>query len=95
LTTIIAVLIDHHRPFHSDYHPLFGQFGLMGHNKKTKAVYVNIPILILTIVNIILFLDTSRRVWIAMNPGLDKKSEKRKEIFKKRFEYLKNYFLVF
>ncbi|CAG9805773.1 unnamed protein product [Chironomus riparius] len=94
LITVIAVLIDHFKPFHNDYHPLFGQFGLMHHNKKTKAIYVNIPILILTLVNVVLFVDTSRRVWSALDSGIDKKSDKRKEMFRKRFSICLRLFII-
>ncbi|XP_070491483.1 uncharacterized protein [Chironomus tepperi] len=94
LITIIVVLIDHHRLSNSDYYPLFGDIGRMFSDKKTKAFYINIPIFIITLVNIAFFLDTSRRIWSAVNQAYDKKSEKRKEMFKKRFSTCLRLFII-
>lgn len=84
LMTLIAVLINHHKLLHSDYLPRFGENDWMHHELKAQTIYLYIPIGIIITVNILLFLDTSSKIWQVQSTMSDECSSKRHGILRKR-----------
>ena len=85
LMTITAVLINHHELFHHEYLPLFGEYDWIHHELKAQAIYLYIPIGIIIIMNIMLFVDTARKIWQVQSTMSDDSSKKGHGILRKRF----------
>lgn len=85
LMTITAVLINHHQLFHHEYLPMFGENDWMHHELKAQAIYLYIPIGIIIIINIMLFLDTARKIWQVQSTMSDESSTKGHGILRRRF----------
>ncbi|KAL7037935.1 hypothetical protein ACKWTF_009403 [Chironomus riparius] len=94
LMTITAVLINHHQLFHHEYLPMFGENDWMHHELKAQAIYLYIPIGIIIIINIMLFLDTARKIWQVQSTMSDESSTKGHGILRRRFSVYLRLFII-
>ena len=90
LMTFIAFLINHYQLFDHEYLPMFGENDWLHHELKAQAIYLYIPVAIIITMNIILFVDTARKIWQVQNASNNENSHKSQGILRERFENFSN-----